>query len=68
MSISRPRLRSLSLRSGDSLTIPEMALSIGFRVSVSLNPAIQATGLLALAAAGLTPAEHASLRWTHLGA
>ena len=61
-------MRSLSLRPGDSLTIPKMALSIGFRVSVSLNPAIQATGLLASTPAGLTPAEHASLRWTHDGA
>src|SRR2546427_4790036 len=32
-----------------------MASSIGFRVSVSLHPAIQATGRLALAPAGLTP-------------
>ena len=29
------------------------------------NPAIQTTGLLTLAPAGLSPAEHASLRWTH---
>ena len=35
--------------------------------SVSLLPAIQATGLLALTPAGLTPAEHASLRWTRTG-
>ena len=27
--------------------------------------AIQTTGLLTLAPAGLSPAEHASLRWTH---
>ena len=33
--------------------------------SVSLLSATQATGLLTLALAGLTPAEHASLRWTH---
>src|SRR5262249_23162956 len=32
-----------------------MALSIGFRVSVSLHPAIQATERLALAPAGLAP-------------
>jgi hypothetical protein len=38
-------LRSLSLRPGDSLTIPWMALSIGIRSLVSLLPAIQATGL-----------------------
>src|SRR5690242_19507345 len=30
-------------------------------------PAIQATGLLAVTPAGLTPAERASLRWTHIG-
>ena len=33
--------------------------------SVSLLPAIQATGLLILTPAGLSPAEPASLRWTH---
>ncbi|MCW7077311.1 MAG: hypothetical protein OCU18_08560 [Candidatus Syntrophoarchaeum sp.] len=38
---------------------------MSFRYSVSLLPAIQATGLLILALAGLTPAEHASLCWTH---
>ena len=38
---------------------------MGFRNSVSLLSAIQATGLLIFALAGLTPAEHASLRWTH---
>jgi hypothetical protein len=34
---------------------------MGFRTSVSFRPAIQATGLLALAPAGLTPAEHISV-------
>src|SRR2546426_10909254 len=38
-----------------------MALSIGFRVSVSLYPAIQATGRLALAPAGLAPASRTCL-------
>src|SRR3954451_11053522 len=33
--------------------------------SVSLLPAIQATGVSALPPAGLTPAEHISLTWTH---
>jgi hypothetical protein len=60
-------LRSLSLRPGDSLTILVMALSMGFRASVSLRPAIQATGRLALAPAGLPPAEHICLVWTHAG-
>jgi hypothetical protein len=40
-------------------------LSIGFKVLVSRHLAIQATGLLTIAPAGLSPAEHASLRWTH---
>jgi hypothetical protein len=34
---------------------------MGSRASVSLYPAIQATGLLALAPAGLPPAEHVSV-------
>jgi hypothetical protein len=38
-----------------------MALSMGFRPLVSLQSAIQATGLLVLTLAGLTPAEDASL-------
>src|SRR5450755_511902 len=42
-----------------------MALSIGFRNSVSFLSAIQATGLLTFAPVGLSPTEHASLRWTH---
>ena len=53
---------SLALRPGDSLTILKMALSVGFRSLVSFLPATQATGLLTLALAGLTPAECASLR------
>src|SRR4029077_6417410 len=40
---------------------PRETLSIGFRVLVSRHPAIQTTGLLTLAPAGLSPAEHASL-------
>jgi len=58
-------MRSLPLRPGHSLTILKMAVSMGFRVSVSLRPAIQATGPLALAPTGLTPAERVRLRWTH---
>ena len=38
---------------------------MGFRVLVSLHPAIQATGRLTLAPAGFHPAEHTSLHWTH---
>src|SRR6266571_1188020 len=63
--LSGPPVRSLALRPGDSLTTPTMALSMGFRASVSLRPAIRVTGLLALAPAGLAPAEHVSLHWTH---
>ncbi len=64
---SRLLMRSHSLRPGDSLTTPRMALSVGFRPSVSLRSATQATGLLTFALAGLTPAEHARLSWTHYG-
>ena len=35
----------LALQPGDLLTIPKMALSIGYRSSVSFLSAIQATGL-----------------------
>ena len=45
---------------------PRETLSIGFRVLVSRHPAIQTTGLLTFAPAGLSPAEHASFRWTHI--
>ena len=58
-------LGSLSLRPGDSLTIPRMALSVGFIRFVSSTDATQATGFLTFAPVGLTPTEHASLRWTH---
>ena len=63
--VSRPPVGSLALRPGDSLTIPRMALSIGFRNSVSFLPAIQATRLPTVTSVGLSPTEHASLRWTH---
>ena len=56
---------SLSLRPGDSLTIPRMALSVGFIRFVSSTNATQATGLLTLTPVGLSPTEHASLCWTH---
>src|SRR6516165_11855906 len=63
--LSRPPLSSLTLRPGDSLTIPWMALSVGFIRFVSSTNATQATGLLTIASVGLPPTEHASLRWTH---
>jgi hypothetical protein len=56
---------SLALRPADSLTIPTMALSIGFTDFVSSTDAIQARGPLTSTPVGLAPTEHASLRWTH---
>ena len=44
---------------------PRETLSIGFRTLVSLRPAIRTTGRLTFAPAGLSPAEHTSLYWTH---
>ena len=49
------------LRPGNSLTILPMASSMGSRGSVSLRPAIQATGRLALVPVGLSPTEHVCL-------
>jgi len=63
--LSGPPVGSLALRPGDSLTIPKMALSIGFMYFVSSTHAIQATGFLTSTPTGLSPAEHASLCWTH---
>jgi hypothetical protein len=48
-------LGSLALQPGDSLTIPQMALSIGFMRFVSSAHAIQATGFLTFALVGLSP-------------
>ncbi len=56
---------SLALRPGNSLTVPKTALSVSFTRFVSSTDVTQATGLLTLAPVGLTPTEHASLRWTH---
>jgi hypothetical protein len=64
LEFSRPPTGSFALRPGDSLTIPRMALSIGFRSSVAFPPAIQATELLTFAPVGLSPTEHASFCWT----
>jgi hypothetical protein len=65
---SRPLVGSLALRPGDSLTIPRMALSVGFIRFVSSADATQATGGLTLPPVGLPPTEHASLSWTHCSA
>src|SRR3990172_4014296 len=59
--LSRLPLHSLALRPGDSLTILPMAWSMGSRGSVSLRPAIQVTGRLALAPADLLPPQHLTL-------
>src|SRR5882762_4134371 len=63
--LSRPPLGSLALRPGDSLTIPTMALSVGFIRFVSSTDATRATGLLTLTLVGLIPTEHVCLVWTH---
>jgi hypothetical protein len=44
---------------------PRETLSIGFRILISLHPAIQTPGRLTFVLAGLPPAEHTSLNWTH---
>jgi len=56
---------SFALRPSDLLAIHKMALSIGFRSSVSFPLAIQASGLLTFAPVGLSPTEHTSFCWTH---
>ena len=65
---SRPLVGSLALRPGDSLTIPEMAWSVGFVRFVSSTDATRATGVLPIPPVGLPPTEHASLSWTHYSA
>ncbi len=64
-SVTGPPMGSLALRPGDLRTILKMALSIGFTSFVSSTDAIQATRSLILTSVGLSPTEHASLRWTH---
>src|SRR3954452_23491008 len=64
-SLSGPPLRSLTLRPGDSPAIPRMTASMGFR-TFGFPPACHPCyGASALTPAGLTPAEHISLTWTH---
>src|SRR5262245_37365633 len=63
--LSGPPLRSLALRPGDSPAIPRMTVSMGFRTfgfPLACHPSY---GASALTPAGLTPAEHISLTWTH---
>ncbi len=66
--LSRPPLRSLSLRLGDSLTLLARALPMGFKALISLLSAISLQGLWIFPwRAWLSaPAEHASLGWTHI--
>src|SRR5512142_337629 len=65
LSLSGPPLRSLSLRPGDSPAIPRMTVSMGFR-SFGFPPACHPSyGGSALTPAGLPPAEHICLFWTH---
>ena len=60
---------SLSLRPGDSLTIPKMALSVGFIRFVFSTDTTQAKGLLTFAPVDyLLPTEHICLSWTHCSA
>ena len=63
--VSRPLLGSLSLRPGALLTIPKMALSVGFIRFVFSTDTTQAKGLLTFAPVGLPPTEHVCLSWTH---
>ena len=58
-------MRSFSLRPSDSWIFPRKTLSIGFRVLVARHPAIQTTRRLTFASAGLSPAEHTRIDWTH---
>ena len=58
-------LRSLALRPGSSLAIPRTALSMGFNrfgFPCGCHPSY---GSLVPFPAGLAPAEHACLTWTH---
>src|SRR5947208_15792098 len=52
---------SLSLRPGDSLTVPRTALSVGFIRFVSSSNATQATGFRLFPRWDSPPTEHASL-------
>src|SRR5258707_5365797 len=75
--IRRPRLQSLPeelrnswvpslpLRPGALLTIPKMALSVGFIRFVFSTDTTQAKGLLTFTPVGLPPTEHVCLSWTH---
>jgi hypothetical protein len=56
---------SLTLRPADSLTIPRMALSIGFKRSGSLSSCDPSYRVLTLTLVGLPPTERVHLLLTH---
>jgi hypothetical protein len=58
--ISKSLVGSLTLRPGDSLTIPRMAWPGGFLRFVSSTEATQATGVLTVPPVGLSPTEQAA--------
>ena len=60
-------MRSLSLRSGNSPTTPYGGRVNGLQILGSLPPCHPNYRALALTPAGLSPAERASLCWTHVG-
>ena len=64
---SRPPVRSLSLRPGNSPATPYGGRVNGLQVIVFSPPCHPCYGALALTPAGLSPAERASLCWTHVG-
>ena len=58
-------MRSLSLRPGDSLTSPKDCFVDGLQIiglPYTCHPSYR---VLIITLAGLTPAEHTSLIWTH---
>ena len=65
LGVSRLPMCSLSLRPDSSLTILQMALSVGFNVSSFPSHCYPSYRVLTFTLAGLTPAEQTSLCWTH---
>jgi hypothetical protein len=59
-------LRSLALRPGDSLSFLTMTFVDGLRVISFPPPCHPSYEALAFTSAGLSPAEHVSIRWTHM--
>src|ERR1700756_5219661 len=65
--LSRPPVDSLSLRPGDSLTIPRTALSVGFIRFVSSTNATQVTGFRLFPSGTHLPLNMPAFRWPHYG-